>query len=292
LVNSARWQRLTEWPLTVAALLFLGFYAWLVIADLQGPEDQLAQAVITATWALFAVDYFVRLVLAERRLHWFGRHLLDLAMVALPILRPLRLIRLLTLLAIFQRVAGRTLRGRVVVYTIISTFLLVFVSALAMLDAERRAPVASITTFGAALWWACTTITTVGYGDLYPVSFTGRCIAVALMVGGIALLGTITATIASWLVERVSERDEASQAATRQQVKELSQQVQRMQDLLLAGEQAEQIRSLNRRTTVTRGATGPTVLSSAPLRPDGRLRGYTRRRGRNPYVSSNLPPRR
>ena len=132
-MNTARWHRLTEWPLTAAALLFLGFYAWSVLADLQGPQDQVAQAVITATWAIFAIDYFVRLILAERRLRWFGRHLLDLAIVALPILRPLRLIRLLTLLAIFQRVAGRTLRGRVVVYTVVSTFLLVFVSALAEL---------------------------------------------------------------------------------------------------------------------------------------------------------------
>src|SRR5664279_18888 len=159
-MDSARWQRIMEWPLTVAALVFLGFYAWAVLGDLQGPQDQAAQAVITATWAMFAVDYFVRLYLAERRLQWFGRHLLDLAIVALPILRPLRLIRLLTLLAIFQRVAGRTLRGRVVVYTVVSTLLLVFVSALAMPDAERSYPHASIATFGDALWWACTTITT------------------------------------------------------------------------------------------------------------------------------------
>jgi len=233
-VNAARWQRITEWPLVGAALVFLGFYAWAVLDDLQGPAGQVAEAVITVTWALFAIDYFVRLVLAEHRMQWFGRNLLDLAIVALPILRPLRLIRLLTVLAIFQRVAGKSLRGRVVVYTAVSTFMLVFVSALAMLDAERNYPDASITTFGDALWWACTTITTVGYGDRYPVSVTGRFIAVALMLGGIALLGTITATIASWLVQRVTEQDQASQAATRQQVDKLSRQVQVLQDLLLA----------------------------------------------------------
>jgi len=266
-MTSARWQRITEWPLTVAALVFLGFYAWVVLADLQGPQEQVAQAVIAATWALFAIDYFVRLFLAERRVHWFWRHLLDLAIVALPILRPLRLIRLLTLLAIFQRVAGRTLRGRVVVYTVVSTLLLVFVSALAMLDAERSYPDASITSFGDALWWACTTITTVGYGDLYPVSFTGRCIAVAMMVAGIALLGTITATIASWLVEKVAERDEASQAASRQQVKELSLQVQRMQDLLVADDHVRPPRSSQRLATATRRAFVPPSSQSTLGRP-------------------------
>ena len=275
-MNSARWQRITEWPLTVAALVFLGFYAWVVLAELQGPEDQFAQAVITATWALFAVDYFVRLYLADRRLHWFVRHLLDLAIVALPILRPLRLIRLLTLLAIFQRVAGRTLRGRVVVYTVASTLLLVFVSALAMLDAERSYPDASITTFGDAVWWACTTITTVGYGDRYPVSFTGRCVAVALMIGGIALLGTITATMASWLVEKVAERDEASRSATRQQVKELSSQVQRMQDLLVMRERSRQPRSAQRRpSTRRRGIVGPTPQGTAGAVRSSRSRSKT-----------------
>ena len=233
-MSAARWHRMTEWPLTVAALVFLGFYAWSVLGDLQGPAGRLAETVITITWALFAVDYVVRLILANHRLRWFGRHLLDLAIVALPILRPLRLVRLLTLLAVFQRVAGRTLRGRVVVYTAVSTVLLVFVSALAMLDAERHHPDASITTFGDALWWACTTITTVGYGDRFPVSFTGRCIAVALMLGGIALLGTITATIASWLVERIADQQEESQAATRKQVAELSRQVHQLHQLLLS----------------------------------------------------------
>lgn len=53
------------------------------------------------------------------------------------------------------------------------------------------------------------------------------------MLGGIALLGTITATIASWLVERVTEREEAGQAATRQQVDDLSRQVHALQTLLM-----------------------------------------------------------
>jgi len=110
-MDSARCQRISEWPLTVAALVFLGFYAWAVLADLHGPADQVAQVAITLTWVLFAVDYFVRLFLSERRWRWFGRHLLDLAIVALPILRPLRLVRLLTLLAIFQRVAGQNVAG-------------------------------------------------------------------------------------------------------------------------------------------------------------------------------------
>ena len=69
-----------------------------------------------------------------------------------------------------------------------------------MLDAERSAPDASITTFGEAVWWTITTISTVGYGDRYPVTVEGRLVAATLMVAGIALLGVVTASIAagSW----------------------------------------------------------------------------------------------
>ena len=52
------------------------------------------------------------------------------------------------------------------------------------------------------------TITTVGYGDLYPVTGTGRIIASGLMIAGIALVGSVTATLASWFVERIKDADD------------------------------------------------------------------------------------
>lgn len=225
MVTAARWQAFWEWPLTVAALAFLAVYAWQVLGDLTGTASQVAEVILLLTWALFAVDYLGELLLAEHRWRWFFRHLLDLAIVVLPVLRPLRLVRLLVLMAIFQRFAGRTMRGRVVVYLVGSTVMLIFVASLAVFDAERTEPEATIRSFGDAVWWACTTITTVGYGDMSPVSPTGRLIAVALMVGGIALLGTVTATLASWIVQRVAEEDEANQAATRRQVEALTAQL-------------------------------------------------------------------
>lgn len=105
---------------------------------------------------------------------------------------------------------GESLRGRVATYVAGSAALLVFVGALAVLDAEQSVPEAKILTFGDALWWAVTTITTVGYGDLYPVTAVGRAVAVALMLSGIAVLGVVTASIASWLVQRVSATTETA----------------------------------------------------------------------------------
>lgn len=106
-----------------------------------------------------------------------------------------------------------------------------FVTSLAALDVERGAPHATITTFPDAAWWAATTVATVGYGDRYPVTGQGRLVAVALMVTGIALLGVITAAIASWFVERVGEV-QAAEDRTAQQVAELAAEVRALREHL------------------------------------------------------------
>jgi voltage-gated potassium channel len=207
-------------------------YAWQIIGNLQGPVATITETIITVTWVIFLVDYVVNLALAERRWHWFRTHLFDLMVVALPILRPLRLLRLVTLLSVLQRTAGAAFRGRVVVYVAGASILLVSVAALAVLDSERSVPGASITTFPEALWWAFVTVTTVGYGDLSPITDQGRIIAVFLMLGGIALIGVITATLASWIVERVSESDAETEAATRGEIRQLGQQIEALQEAL------------------------------------------------------------
>ena len=219
------WERATEWPLTGAAVVFLGAYAWEVLANAQGGAKNAAELVIDVVWALFGVDYLVRLALAPSRGRWFLHHLPDLAVIALPILRPLRLLRLVTLVGIMQRSAGTALRGRITLYTAGSAALLIFTSALATLDAERDEPGSSIRTFGQALWWALTTITTIGYGDTFPVSTEGRFIAALLMIGGVALIGVVTATLASWIVSLVEEENAEQEAATQAQVAALQRQV-------------------------------------------------------------------
>ena len=108
-----RWERVSEWPLTAAALIFLVAYAWEVIADLRGAGRQAAELAMNVVWAVFAVDYAGRLVCAPDRGRWFVRHLADLAVVALPVLRPLRLLRLVALLGVLHRSAGTALRGRI-----------------------------------------------------------------------------------------------------------------------------------------------------------------------------------
>ena len=200
-----RWDTLSEWPLVVAALAFLAAYAIPILHPaLPRWLGVLCWWTTWLTWLMFVLDYLVRLVLAESRRTFVLRHWLDLIVIALPLLRPLRLLRLVPLLSVINRRATTRLQGRVATYVVGGALLLAFVGALAELNAERNAPGATIVNFGDAIWWATTTMTTVGYGDTYPVTVIGRWVAAALMVGGVALLGTVTATFASWLVDRVS----------------------------------------------------------------------------------------
>ncbi len=225
-----RWTRFTDIPLLVAAGAFLAAYSWDVIGDLHDGADDVAQVIIWVTWAVFVADYVVKLVLAPARLRWFFRHLLDFLLVALPFLRPLRLLRVAMVWTSVHRVAGRTLRGRLAAYVIGSALLLVYVAALAVLEAERRAPGANIRSFGQAIWWAFVTITTVGYGDFHPVSVEGRVVAVGLMIAGVALVGAIAATLATWLISAVQISEETEAAATRAQVAELAEAVSGLRD--------------------------------------------------------------
>jgi voltage-gated potassium channel len=230
-----RWTRFTDIPLLVVAGIFVIAYSWDVIGDLHGPADDAAQLVIWVTWAVFVVDYLVKLVLAPRRLRWFIRHLIDFLLVALPFLRPLRLMRVAMVWTSVHRVAGRTLRGRLAVYVVGSALLLVYVASLAVLEAERTAPHSNIHNFGEAIWWAFVTITGVGYGDYEPVTAEGRIVAVGLMIAGIALIGVIAATLATWLIAAVQQQEEQEAAATRDQVTELAEAIAELRRELAAG---------------------------------------------------------
>jgi len=219
------WEKRAEWPLALVALVFLADYSVDVLARPHGTAHTVVQLIEWVVVALFAIDYVARLVLAHDRRRWFVRHLFDLAIVTLPWFRPLRLIRLVVLVGALQKAAGNAIRGRVVVYTVGGALLLVYVASLAMLEAERDQPGSHIKTFPQALWWSATTITTVGYGDVAPVTFAGRLIAVLLMLGAIGLVGSITATMASWIVQRVGEEDTLSDAVTIAHIDELRAEI-------------------------------------------------------------------
>jgi voltage-gated potassium channel len=227
----AAWDRRVDWPLTGLAVVFLAAYAWSVLDTSIGPVGEtVLEVFLTGAWAVFGVDYLVRIGLAERRWRYVGTHLLDLAILMLPMFRQLRALRVITVISVLNRQLRDDARGRVAVYVAGTVTLVAFVASLAVLEAERDAPDASITSFGEAVWWTLTTISTVGYGDRYPVTFEGRVVAASLMVTGIALLGVVTASIASWFVENLRRSGEQVE----QELEEVSADVGRTEVQLAA----------------------------------------------------------
>jgi voltage-gated potassium channel len=249
-----QWEHRTEWPLAALAVVFLANYTAIVLDEhLPQPWHNVAKSVDYTIWALFLVDYLVRLALATDRGRYWYTHIADLAIIALPVLRPLRLLRVVMLLRILNRRAVNSLRERMLIYLVGSALVLVYCAALTILEAERHAPGANITTLGEAIWWAIATFCTVGYGDRFPVTTEGRAVATGLMVGGLILVGVLTASFASYLIERVRQIDEELQGATRRDVAVLRQDIARLQ------EQLESLRSS--------GANGRPEDAGDPLRP-------------------------
>lgn len=223
------WLDRIDWLLAATALLFLGAYAWPILVPHLGRSwRDLCDAVTLGAWLLFLADYLMRLWIARDRRRFFTRHVLDLLIVLLPALRPLRLLRLVVLFRVLNRKAAATLRGRVPLYVTISASTLVVCASLAVLGAERNAAGSNIKTFGDALWWAVVTVTTVGYGDHFPVTLQGRFVAGGLMIGGVALIGVVTASFAAWFIDRVRDDEDEAQAATQHDLEALTTRIEEL----------------------------------------------------------------
>jgi voltage-gated potassium channel len=214
-----RFAAAVDIPLTVLAVLWLPVLVLPLVAHLSASLLASLAAIDYFIWAVFAVEYLARLYLAPSR-RWFVRHhLLDLVVVTIPVLRPLRILRLLRLFNVSR--AGVVLwnalrRGREILahrglqFVLLAVLVIIFVAAGLELAFEHGSHGATIQNFGDALWWAIVTVTTVGYGDKYPVTAGGRGVAVALMFVGIGLIGVLTATVASYFVEDSAKRDKAA----------------------------------------------------------------------------------
>jgi voltage-gated potassium channel len=101
------------------------------------------------------------------------------------------------------------------------------VSSIAILQFEGP-PDSNIKTAGDALWWAMATVTTVGYGDKFPVTPEGRIIASFLMVCGVGLFGTLSGFVASWFLRPSHDEHEGDLAVLTREVREMRAELQAM----------------------------------------------------------------
>jgi voltage-gated potassium channel len=247
-----RFSRAVEGPLTILALAMVPLIVLPLVVDLAPAAQSAFLAVDYLIWAIFAAEYAIKLYLAPNRRRFVAHHIPDLIIVLVPMLRPLRVLRSARLLRLLRlarlaafaakgiREARSILRHRGLNWVLLIVLVLNLTAAAAVLEFERGNPEANIDSYPDALWWAVTTITTVGYGDRFPMSPAGRGVAVALMIAGIAMFGVITATIAAYFVEQKAEEDLAGR------LDQVVQRLDRIEAQLAAGQSnetmAEQLR--------------------------------------------------
>jgi len=207
-----RFERATELPLLLLAVAMVPLTVVPLVTDLQPTADSAVDLVDWIIWAAFGAELVIGTYLDDRRPNFLLRHWYDVLIVgisfpaAFSYLRTLRVLRLLRLLRTVPLVARiligvhSVLRRRGLQYVILVGAAAIFGSAGCVYFAERGNG-GTIDDYGTALWWAMTTVTTVGYGDTVPTSPVGRGTAVLLMVVGISFFSWVTANIAAFLVE-------------------------------------------------------------------------------------------
>ena len=195
-----------DWTLTTLALAFLFAYSYPAFVELIPTSTQTNLDIVQwVSWIAFAADLLFGIYKASNKVQFLKRHPLEILAVILPFLRPLRLLRFISFgTLVFEKVnLGKSIA--ITFKVIVTALFLTYLAGIEITMAERGKPGATIESIGDGFWWAITTLTTVGYGDIYPTTTEGRFIAVGLMVSGICVLGFISATVAAWFVKMTQD---------------------------------------------------------------------------------------
>lgn len=202
----------------VLSLYILGALVVDTFLDLSAETSKILEYVDSVICVFFLLEFCVRFYQAESKLKFMKWGWIDL-IASIPTFnyfryaRVFRLIRLLRIVRTFrttQQFIGHIYKNRAEgAFTTVSmiAFLLITFSSIAILQFET-APTSNIKTAEDALWWSYATVTTVGYGDKYPVTTAGRIIGMLLMTGGVGLFGTFSGFIASWFLAGPKPEDE------------------------------------------------------------------------------------
>lgn len=223
-----RIERITEVPMLLLAFGYLVVYVLEFFPDVPVNIHQDAQLVDNIIIAVFAAELVVRLAVANNRISYLVTHWVDVLIVVVPFLRPIRFLRLLRLAPFVLRLTGglRQVMGRYRVAHVLTVGLLSVLLSSVLMEIFERGGDGHIKTFGDALWWAITTVTTVGYGDMVPVTAEGKAVAVFLMLIGISLFGVLTAGIAAYFVNTSQEEQGGEMREVTERINQLERRIE------------------------------------------------------------------
>jgi voltage-gated potassium channel len=189
-------------------------------------------AALFILWAVVLVEYVVRLVVTPDRRGYLSRRWVEPATVVVPPLQGWHLVGIEKMSLLIHEGELRMeaiLKHHSLFRVLIAAAGTLFLGAWLVLLFEENAKGSNIHTYPDAVWWAIVTVTTVGYGDRYPVTAGGRIVAAILMLVGIGLIGVLTATVASVFIK---EHTDANRKEFRKGHADLGQQLSVISDRL------------------------------------------------------------
>ena len=195
-------QKVWNQTLTVLALAFLVAFSYPAFnTDISDSTQTILDLIQWISWGAFASDLLYGLSTAKNKKSFLLKHPLDIAAVLLPFLRPLRLLRIISFGGLALQKVAMGKQFAITLKVFIASIFIAYVAAIQITISERAVDSSNIKNFGDGIWWAITTVTTVGYGDKFPTTMEGKFLAVGLMIVGISLMGVNTASVAAWFVK-------------------------------------------------------------------------------------------
>jgi voltage-gated potassium channel len=241
--RSRRVEQLLQIPLAIAALLTIPVIA-IEESATNEPWQTIGTVLNWATWLVFLAELVIMLAVVPNRWRWIRTHKLDVIITVLtppvmpPGLQSLRALRLLRLLRLARLgpIARRLFTGEGLRLAGFLALAVVFGGGVAFYSAEHRTQHVGL---GDSIWWAATTMTTVGYGDLFPKTTMGRFVGVTVMVVGIGLLALLTGAVAEQFLkaevaetEETGEQVEQEAAGVEDQLREVNDRLDRLEALI------------------------------------------------------------
>ncbi|MFA0435699.1 ion transporter [Vibrio breoganii] len=204
---------------------------------------ELLAMIDTMVCMVFLVDFFQRFYRAPNKLHYMKWGWIDL-LSSIPLVDALRygcFVHLVRFLRILKAVRSTKLilyylfrnrrSGTFSIVASVSVLVVIF-GAIGILQFEKGLPDSNIHSAGDALWWSFVTITTVGYGDFYPVTTQGRLVAAILMTAGVGLFGTFTGLVANWFMTETEQADNTERTAVKAEIKALHTKIDELKELI------------------------------------------------------------
>ena len=254
-----RIERASRLPMVLLSIVFLVAVAIPELADIPPDLEETLEAINWLIWAIFAFELGIMTYLAPSRRHYLAAHWVDVLTVFVPFLRPLRLLRIVIISARLWTEA------RVLIYqrtfsTVAMTSIVSALAAATLVYAVERGGEGPIQTYQDALWWAAATVTTVGYGDVFPKTAAGRGIAFLLMLVGISVFGLLTARVAALFVEAT----EAESGHAEQKLDDVLARLERLEHLLASRQPAAEVPAPPAPSTVPPSAHTSTLTTIPP----------------------------